>query len=69
MAIYIASSHISPNEWDFIWAFKIICHCLKVAQTIGILFSFYGTKTTTKGGWVTMGSLPRRFLFSSYSNH
>lgn len=67
--INVATSQITPNSWDFIRAFEIICWCIEANPVIHILFSFYGTKKTPKGGWMTLRTLLGRVLFTPYSNH
>lgn len=66
----IYSSYIKPNCWSLTKAFKIICWQMKFNSIIGMFFSsFYGTKTGTKGGWVTLNILFGRALFKPHSNH
>lgn len=56
---FIRYFEIFSNRWDFIREFKIICSFLEVTHTIGVLYSLHGTKTLTRGGWVTLVGLSR----------
>lgn len=62
-------SQITPNGSSVIKVFEIICQWLGVFPIITMLFSFYGTKTSTKYGWVTLSALLGITLFKIHSNH
>lgn len=62
--ISVTHSQILPNGWAFIRAFEILCRNLVVSHTMGIFFSFYNTKTTSKGSWITLGPLFTRVLIT-----
>lgn len=65
MTINVVPSHISPNRQAFIKVFEMIYGRLKVAPIISVFLSFYGTKATTKRGWVTLNAFLRMALFTS----
>lgn len=64
--INIVCSQISPDGWVFITAFEILYRDFMVSPTMSLFLSFYNTKTSRNGGWVTLGDLSGRVLFTIY---
>lgn len=65
----VALSQITPNIWAFTREFEILWGNLEVSPTTGLFFSFYDTKATSKGGFVTLDFLSGRVIFPPYSNN
>lgn len=60
--VNVALSQISPNECNLTREFKIICRWMEFIPIIWMLFYFYDTKTSTKGGWVILNAISGRAL-------
>lgn len=47
----------------------MVCQTLRGSPTVGVFFSFYPTRPSTKEGWVTLDGLLGNAPFKPYSNH
>ncbi|RDY12066.1 hypothetical protein CR513_03190, partial [Mucuna pruriens] len=65
-ALNVAPTQLHPNSWGFVRAFELICEDLGRAPSLGVFFWFFSLRKSTKVGWTSLSSRPKRKLLKPF---
>jgi len=64
--VNVSPAQLHPNNWVFVRAFLILCHCLGRTPSVDVFFFFFEAKSPSKKLWVNFNSVVGRVLLTLF---
>ena len=61
-----APAQLHPNNWVFVRAFAILCHCLGHTSSVDVFLFFFEVKSPGKKLWVSFNSVAGRVFLTLF---